>query len=221
MFAIECCCCFREGPRSNKLWGYQVEDAYQQGFRNITMGFWLANDPNRPTEWDQFNKWEPGTISVYSKFCESCLQHMTLRKCFDLIYSFSIRHDYRHYGGAGGQGSMTRRHDGICDVYTICCNCRREILDRPYSISYQQGWILVGMDEHRNQPYYGHLSVCPNCINKLTMNKMKSLDHEWYAIAEAKYQEDYAKTRAIEQEYYAKVASGEVVVPKENVSEVF
>ena len=176
----ECCRCFRQSPKNNTL-GYACDAAQAQGFKNISIWYWLENDPNRPTQW---GKRKPGPVSVFSTLCEQC-QKITLQEYFEMVQGFVLAHDYRHQHGAGGHYNLNTRF-GNFDSWIMCANCRREVhkgSKDSYDKHFKEGYILVGGHG------VGSLSFCPECPRKLSIKEMEPLYHYW----QAKYDKEQEK----------------------------
>jgi len=185
------------------MWGYACDKARNQGFKSISIMYWLENDPNRPANWEP--KHTPGPISVYSQLCDMC-QNITLQEYFDLLQGFVLRHDYRFHGGAGSHYNMCKRFEGDFNSYTICANCRKECQSDGYcdhySKDFQAGYIVVG-GLGSEFDTGGSLSFCPDCPKKLKIKELKPIYKHWNSENNKKDEIARLKRQERDANYYA------------------
>jgi hypothetical protein len=183
----ECSKCYRESPKNN-TWYYACGDAKAQGFRQLSIHYWVDSDPNRPKEWNP--PFEPGPISVFSTLCNLC-QDMTVEEYFNHLKIIVRQHDYRHHGGAGGWSSLTYNpRKNIRLSFYECVICRKEVsLD-----------ILMD-DLHKTHNYLeiscgdGSLTFCPSCRTKTKVKELDSLTLVWKQISDKRWNEAYPGSR--------------------------
>ena len=166
----ECCRCFHRSPR-REMWGDACDAAEEQGFTNFSTVFWLENDPNRPEDWSPH---KPGTISVYTTFCELC-KKITVEEGFQILKGFCLSHNYRHHGGAGSTHNLTykcKSGDYFTSTY-FCAVCRREIVidfrQEHHDAQYKSGYTSIGLYNG-----IGSVMFCScECRKKTTIKELK------------------------------------------------